>query len=67
VSAPTTPVVDPLDVLDERDLVERAKQDPEAFGRLYERHHVRVYRFACSRLRNSDDAEDLTADVFVRA
>jgi RNA polymerase sigma-70 factor (ECF subfamily) len=67
VSVSAQPVVDPLDLVDERDLVERAKQDPEAFGRLYERHRVRVYRFACSRLRNSHDAEDLTAEVFVRA
>jgi RNA polymerase sigma-70 factor (ECF subfamily) len=60
-------VVDPLDLLDERDLVERAKEDPEAFGRLYERYRGGVYRFARSRLRNSHDAEDLTADVFMRA
>jgi RNA polymerase sigma-70 factor (ECF subfamily) len=61
------PVVDRLDLLEERDLVVRARQDPEAFGRLYERHRGRVYRFACSRLRNSYDAEDLTAEVFMRA
>jgi RNA polymerase sigma-70 factor (ECF subfamily) len=60
-------VVDPLDLLDECDLVERAKQDPEAFGRLYERHRARIYRFAWSRMRNSYDAEDLTAEVFMRA
>jgi RNA polymerase sigma-70 factor (ECF subfamily) len=67
VSVAAPPLVDPLALLDERDLVERAKQDPEAFGRLYEHHRVRVYRFACSRLRNSYDAEDLTAEVFMRA
>jgi Sigma-70 region 2 len=61
------PVVDRLDLLEERDLVVRARQDPEAFGRLYERHRGHVYRFACSRLRNSYDAEDLTAEVFMRA
>lgn len=61
------PVVDRLDLLEEHDLVVRARQDPEAFGRLYERHRGRVYRFASSRLRNSYDAEDLTAEVFIRA
>jgi RNA polymerase sigma-70 factor (ECF subfamily) len=61
------PVVDPVDLLEEGDLVERAKRDAEAFGRLYERHRVRVYQFACSRLRNSHDAEDMTAEVFMRA
>jgi RNA polymerase sigma-70 factor, ECF subfamily len=67
LSRPATLVVDPLDLLEERDLVERAKQDPRAFGWLYERYRVRVYRFACARLRNSHDAEDLTAEVFMRA
>ena len=60
-------VVDALDMLEEHDLVERAKEDPEAFGRLYERYRGGIYRFTCSRLRNSHDAEDLTADVFMRA
>ena len=55
------------DLLVERELVERAKHDPEAFGRLYERNRIRVYSFACSRLRDPDDAEDVTAEVFMRA
>jgi RNA polymerase sigma-70 factor (ECF subfamily) len=54
--------------IEERDLVERARHaDADAFGKLYERHRVRVHRFARSRLRNPHDAEDLTAEVFVRA
>jgi RNA polymerase sigma-70 factor (ECF subfamily) len=67
MSPPAAPVVDALDLLEERDLVERAKEDPEAFGRLYERHRARVYTFSYSRLRNAHDAEDLTAEVFMRA
>jgi hypothetical protein len=58
--------VNPLDPREEGDLVERAKRDTEAFGRLYERHRVRVYQFVCSRLRNSYYAEYLTAEVFMR-
>jgi RNA polymerase sigma-70 factor (ECF subfamily) len=62
---PSTP--DALDHLDERELVERAKREPAAFGELYRRHKLAVYRFAYSRLRNQADAEDVTSEVFMRA
>jgi RNA polymerase sigma-70 factor (ECF subfamily) len=62
---PSTP--DALDHLEERDLVERAKRDSEAFAELYRRHHRSVHRYAVSRLRNQADAEDATSDVFVKA
>jgi RNA polymerase sigma-70 factor (ECF subfamily) len=62
---PSTP--DALDHLEERDLVERAKREPAAFGELYRRHQLAVYRFAYSRLRNQADAEDVTSEVFMRA
>jgi RNA polymerase sigma-70 factor, ECF subfamily len=58
---------DALDRIEERDLVERAKREPAAFGELYRRHQLAVYRFACSRLGNEADAEDVTSDVFVKA
>jgi RNA polymerase sigma-70 factor, ECF subfamily len=52
---------------DERLLVERAKSDAEAFGVLYDRYVDGVYRFAHARLGNAPAAEDVTADVFVKA
>jgi len=52
---------------DERLLVERAKSDPEAFGVLYDRYVDEIYRFARARLGNAPAAEDVTADVFVKA
>lgn len=55
----------PLD--DETELVERAKQDPEAFGVLYERYVTRIYRYLYYRTGNHQDAEDLTARTFYRA
>lgn len=67
MSVPVSSVVDPRDLLEERELVERAQRDPEAFGRLYERYRVRVYKFACARLRHPNDAEDVTSEVFLRA
>lgn len=48
-------------------LVERAKTDPEAFGELYDHYVGPIYRFALRRVRDPHTAEDVTADVFLRA
>ncbi|MGQ9803293.1 MAG: RNA polymerase sigma factor [Anaerolineae bacterium] len=52
---------------DERQLVEQAKRDPEAFGLLYERYVAQIYRYLYYRTGNPQDAEDLTARTFYRA
>lgn len=52
---------------DERDLVERAKSDPMAFGELYDRHLLQIYRFVFSRTRDQTAAEDITSEVFIKA
>jgi RNA polymerase sigma-70 factor, ECF subfamily len=53
--------------LDERELIERARVDPEAFGELYERHVERIYSYIYYRAGNAADAEDLTARTFYQA
>ena len=53
--------------MDEAQLIERAKTDPEAFGRLYELYVEKIYNYIYYRLGNHHDAEDLTAKVFYRA
>lgn len=52
---------------EERALVERAKSDPEAFEELYGRYYNRIFAFAYRRLRTRELAEDVTADVFMKA
>ncbi len=52
---------------DEKDLIEQAKTDPEAFGVLYERYVVKIYTYIYYRTGNQQDAEDLTAKVFHKA
>ncbi len=52
---------------DERTLIEQAKQDPKAFGVLYQRYVDRIYAYIYHRVHNVQDAEDLTARTFVRA
>lgn len=51
----------------EQELVERAQQDPLAFGALYERYVDRIYNYVYHRVGNHHDAEDLTARTFYRA
>ena len=41
--------------------------DPGPFEHVYDRHVVGIYRFIYARVGNHPDAEDLTAQVFVRA
>jgi len=41
--------------------------DPGPFERVYDSHVVGIYRFVYARVGNHPDAEDLTAQVFVRA
>jgi RNA polymerase sigma-70 factor (ECF subfamily) len=51
----------------ERLLIEAAQRDPGCFAELYELHFERVYAFVVRRVRDRDEAQDLTADVFHQA
>ncbi len=53
---------------DDTPLVLRAiGRDQEAFGELYDRHVVRVYRHIYYMVGNATEAEDLTAQAFMKA
>ncbi len=51
----------------ERTLIERAKEDPAAFGILYERYVDKIYNYVYYRTGSRHDAEDLTAKTFYQA
>ena len=54
--------------IDELTLVRRAiRRDREAFGALYDRHVVRVYRHIYYMVGKPAEAEDLTAQAFLQA
>lgn len=55
------------ELFDEDKLVEQAKTDPDAFGKLYELYVEKIYSYIYYRIGNHHDAEDLTAKVFHRA
>ena len=52
---------------DERLQILAAQQDPLKFAELYEENFERVYAFIASRVRNREEAEDITAEVFQQA
>ena len=52
---------------EERRLIEAAQQDRGRFIEIYERYFDLVYAYAGRRVRNRDEAEDLTAEVFRKA
>ena len=51
----------------ELQLIERAKQDPRAFAPLYDTYADMVWKFAMSRLRDPERAQDVTSQTFVKA
>jgi RNA polymerase sigma-70 factor (ECF subfamily) len=53
---------------DEPSLIERAKRyDQKAISELYQRHVQSIYRYIYYRVGDVNVAEDLTADVFLKA
>lgn len=51
----------------ERLAIEAAQKDPSRFAELYESNFERVYAFIVRRVRDRDEAQDLTSDVFHKA
>ncbi len=53
--------------ISERELIEQIKRgDTEAFRVLYDRYVRLVYRYVMARTGNSQDAEDVTSETFIR-
>lgn len=51
----------------DEELALAARADPVAFGLLYERHRLAVFRYLRARASSADDAAELTAVTFERA
>src|SRR5579872_7199576 len=52
---------------DEHLLVEAAQRDPLRFADLYELHFHRVYAYVVKKVKNREEAEDVTSEVFQQA
>ncbi len=53
--------------VDEKDLIEQAKHDPQAFAALYERYVDRIYAYAYRRTGDQALAQDITSATFEKA
>jgi RNA polymerase sigma factor (sigma-70 family) len=51
----------------EREVIRQARAEPRAFAPLYDHYFPRVYVYVRYRVYDPQDAEDVIADVFVRA
>ncbi len=47
-------------------LLHDIEDDPQAFSALFDRYFTRVYHFHSFRIRQKEDAEDLTSETFVK-
>ena len=55
------------DIAAEEKEIEAAKQNPRAFGPLYNRYYARILQFVYGRTTSKDDARDITQQVFMSA
>jgi RNA polymerase sigma-70 factor (ECF subfamily) len=51
----------------ERKLVEEAKRDPKAFGKIFEEYYSPIHRYALHRTGNAAAADDVTSETFFKA
>jgi len=61
------PIEDTGEAVADALLVRRSQADPEAFGLLYDRYCDRIYGYVYRRLRDHESAEDVTAEIFIKA
>jgi RNA polymerase sigma-70 factor (ECF subfamily) len=56
-----------MDLDEEKELVERARRDPEAFGKLYDQYYSQIFGYVLRRVANIEIAQDITSEVFFKA
>ena len=56
-----------MDLAEEKELVEKARQDPEVFGKLYDQYYSQIFGYVLRRVANIEIAQDITSEVFFKA
>lgn len=56
-----------MDLKEEKELVERAKKDKEAFGEIYDHYYSPIFNYSLKRTANVKVAQDVTSEVFFKA
>lgn len=52
---------------EERELIKKAKKDPEIFGELYDKHYPKIFGYVLKRVANLEIAQDVTSETFFKA
>ncbi len=56
-----------MDLKQEKELVERARKDAEAFGQLYDYYYSQIFGYILRRTANIEIARDVTSEVFFKS
>ena len=56
-----------MDLEQEKHLIERSKDEPEAFGELYDKYYSRILGYVIKRTASVELAQDITSEVFFKA
>ena len=60
-------IVVSVDPVDEQDLIQRAKRDPEAFGVLFDMYYDAIFGYVLKRVGNVHIAQDIVSETFFKA
>lgn len=55
-----------MNLENEKELVERAKKDPEAFSEIYEFYYPKIFGYILKRVVNVEVAKDITSETFFK-
>jgi len=53
--------------MEEKDLIKKAKSDPDAFGELYEKYYPQIFGYILKRTAKIEITQDITSEVFSKA
>jgi len=56
-----------MNLEEEKELVEKAKRDPEAFDQLYGQYYSKIFGYILKRVANFEIAQDITSETFFKA
>ena len=51
----------------EKDIIEKAKKDPQAFAELFDYYFDKIFHYILYRTGNAETARDIAAEVFFKA
>lgn len=56
-----------MDLNQEKELIQKAKNDPIAFEKLYDQNYSKIFNYILKRVKNLEVAQDITSETFLKA